>query len=192
MKKYLFLRFGVLGILTFLGLFIYFYRNSGRFRQSIISAFVALTVFFSGLPTARAAGEADAFTTPNQQHHSRPQKQGFFGSKSNNDGSGPGKPNGNDSNNDDGDDGSSPKYPKRESIEETQRHLFNIDEQINKLEEVTDSDSETEENECQIKSPGKFEVDFDFELDKNGNPTLIIPMKDGSIRRIEFDQTRDK
>ena len=39
----------------------------------------------------------------------------------------------NDSNNDDGDDGSNPKYPKRESIEETQRHLFNIDEQINKL-----------------------------------------------------------
>ena len=186
-------KLGLVGILTFLVLFVYFYKTSGKFRQSVLAAFVAVTVVFGLLSSQPAqAGEADAFTTPNQQHHSRPQKQGFFGSKSNNDGSGPGKPNGNDSNNDDGDDGSSPKYPKRESIEETQRHLFNIDEQINKLEEVTDSDSETEEKECQIKSPGKFEVDFDFELDENGNPTLIIPMKDGSIRRIEFDQTRDK
>lgn len=37
-----------------------------------------------------------------------------------------------------------------------------------------------------------MEVDFDFELDKNGNPTLTIRMKDGGIRRIEFDQTRHK
>ena len=54
---------------------------------------------------------------------------------------------------------------------------------INKLEEVKDSDSETGENQCQIKLPGKFEVDF--ELDENGNPTFIIPMKDG-IMKIYF------
>ena len=75
-------------------------------------------------------------------------------------------------------------------MEETQIHLSNIDELTHKLEEVTDPyDSETEENQC---PPGKFEVDFNFELDENENPTLIIPMKDDSIRRIEFDQTRDK
>jgi hypothetical protein len=188
LKKYL-VTFGLLGTLTFLGLFVYFYKTSGKFRQSIIAAFAAAIFFFSGLTPARGAGEADAFT-PQPQHQSRPShRSGFFSGRSNNDGSGPGKPNGDDS---DGNDGGIPKYPKTESIEETQIHLSNIDEQINKLEEVTDSDSEIEENQCQIKPPGKFEVDFDFELDENGNPTLIIPMKDGSIRRIEFDQTRDK
>jgi len=53
--------FGLLGTLTFLGLFFY----------------------FSGLPPAHSAGEADAFTTQNQPHQSRPQKrQGIFGRKS--------------------------------------------------------------------------------------------------------------
>jgi hypothetical protein len=50
------LRFGLLGTLTFLGLFIYFYKTSGKFRKSIIAAFAAATFFFSGLTTARAAG----------------------------------------------------------------------------------------------------------------------------------------
>jgi len=188
LKKYL-LRFGLVGALTFLGLFIYFYKTSGKFRQSIITAFVI--VFFSSQQPAHSAGEADAaFTQQNQPHQSRSShRSGFFSGRSSNDGSGPGKPNDDGS---DGDDGGIPKYPKTESIEETESHLSTIDEQINELEEVTDSDSETEEDQCQIKPPGKFEVDFDFELDENGNPTLIIPMKDGSIRRIEFDQTRDK
>ena len=144
------LRFGLLGTLTFLGLFIYFYKTSGKFRQSIISAFAALTVIFSSQQPAHSAGQADAFTQQNQQHQSRPKNQGIFSRKSNNDGPGPGKPNGNGS---DGDDGGIPKYPKAESIEETQRHLSNIDEQIHKLEEVTDSDSETEENQCPIDQP---------------------------------------
>ena len=61
-SKYL-LRFGLLGTLTFLGLFIYFYKTSGKFRKSIIAAFAAATFFFLGLTTARAAGEADAFTS---------------------------------------------------------------------------------------------------------------------------------
>ena len=29
-------------------------------------------------------------------------------------------------------------------------------------------------------------------MDKNGNPILIISIKDGTIRRIDFDQTRNK
>ena len=86
------LRFGLLGTLTFLGLFIYFYKTSGKFRKSIIAAFAAATFFFSGLTTARAAGEADAFT-PQPQHQSRPShRSGFFSGRSSNDGSGPGKP----------------------------------------------------------------------------------------------------
>lgn len=189
LKKYL-IRFGLVGALTFLVFFVYFYKTSGKFRQSIISAFVALTVFFSSQQPAHAAGQADAFTPQNQPHQSRPShRSGLFSDRSSNDGSGPGKPNGDGSN---GDDGGIPKYPRTESIEETQRHISNITEQINKLEEIKDSDSETEENQCQIKPLGKFDFDFNFELDENGNPTLIIPMKDGSIRRIEFDQTRDK
>jgi hypothetical protein len=41
------LRFGLLGTLTFLGFFIYFYKTSGKFRQSIIAAFAAMQVSFS-------------------------------------------------------------------------------------------------------------------------------------------------
>ena len=156
MKKYL-IKFGLLGPLTFLGLFlglfVYFYKTSGKFRQSIISAFVALTVLFSTLQAAHSAGEADAFTQQNRQHQSRPQNKGIFSRKSHNDGPGPGKPNGNGS---DGDDGGIPKYPKTESIEETESHLSNIDEQIHQLEEVTDSDSETKEDECRLESKAGF------------------------------------
>src|SRR5687767_10720740 len=152
MKKYL-IRLGLVGTLSFLVLFVYFYRSSGKFRKSIIAAFVTVSFYFSGLKPARSASQADAFTPRNPQHQSRPQKEGFFSRKPNNDGSGPGKPNGDSSG---GDDGGIPKYPKTESIEETQRHLYNIDEQIKKLEEVTDSDSETEENECRLKSKAGF------------------------------------
>ena len=81
-------------LLTFLGLSIYFYKSSGKFRKSIIAAFVAVSFYFSGLKPAHSAGEADAFTPQNQQHQSRPQKEGIFSRKSNNDGPGPGKPNG--------------------------------------------------------------------------------------------------
>jgi hypothetical protein len=152
MKKYL-IRLGLVGTLSFLVLFVYFYKTSGNFRRSIISAFVVLTVFFSSQQAAHSDGQADAFTLQNQQHQSRPPNKGFFSHTSNNDGPGPGKPNGNGS---DGDDGGIPKYPKTESIEETERHLYNIDEQIKKLEEVTDSDSESEENECRLKSKAGF------------------------------------
>jgi hypothetical protein len=147
------IRLGLVGTLNFLVFFVYFYKTSGKFRQSIISAFVALTVFFSSQQAAHSAGQADAFTQQNQQHQRRAQNNGIFSRKSNNDGPGPGKPNGNGS---DGDDGGIPNYPQSESVEETQRHLSNIDEQINKLEEVTDSDSETEEDECRLESKAGF------------------------------------
>jgi hypothetical protein len=128
----------------------------------MIAAFAAGTIFLSGLPTARAAGEADAFT-PEPQHQSRPiHRSGFFSSKSSNDGSGPGKPNGNDSN---GDDGGIPKYPKRQSIQETRQHLNFINQQINKLEEVTDSDSEIE---CESAEQSQESESFTDEQNKAG------------------------
>lgn len=68
------------------------------------------------------------------------------------------------------------------------REVNNISNNYSNL--ITDSDSETEDNQCQIKPPGKFKVDF--ELDKNENLILIIPMKDSSIRPIEFNQTREE
>lgn len=166
MKNYL-IRLGLVGTLIFLVLFFYFYKSSGKFRQSIVSAFVVLTFFFSSQQGAHSAGEADAFTLQNQ-HQRRPPTKGFFSHKSNNDGPGPGKPNGNGS---DGDDDGIPRYPKTESIEETQTHLDNIDQQIKKLEEVTDSDSETEENECRVKSKAGFKElpdgkNFVYDLDQ--------------------------
>ena len=103
MKKYL---IGIFGPLIFLTWFVSFYKTSGKFRQSMTSAFVAMTIYFSVISPAHSAGagQADAFTQQNQQHQSRPQRhRGIFGRKSNNDGSG-------------GDDDSVPKYPQPESV----------------------------------------------------------------------------
>lgn len=147
-------------MLTFFGLFIYFYRNSGKFRKSIIAAFVAVSFYFSALKPADAAGSADAFTPQNQQHQSRPQQKGIFSRKSNNDGPGPGKPNGDGSG---GDDGGFTNYPKSESVEETQKRVEWMQEQVRKLEEETDSESEieteSEEDQCdQQKKAGINEL----------------------------------
>ena len=143
MKKYL-VTFGLLGTLTFLGLFIYFYKTSGKFRKSIIAAFASATFFFSGLTTARAAGEADAFT-PQPQHQSRPShRSGFFSGRSSNDGSGPGKPDnfGSDS----GGDGL-PQFPQTESVEKTEERVKNIETLIRRMEESSDTENECESAE---------------------------------------------
>ena len=72
--------------ITFIGLFIYFYRSSGKFRNSIMAAFVAASFYFSSLKPAHSVSQADAFTPQNPQHRSRPQKEGIFSGKSNNGG----------------------------------------------------------------------------------------------------------
>ena len=128
-------------------MFVYFYKTSGKFRQSIIAAFVAVTFYFSDLKPAHSAGQADAFTPQNQQHQSRPQNQGIFSRKSNNDGPGPGKPNGNGSG---GNDDSVPKYPQPESVEKTQERVDRITEQTRRLKEVTETDDESEK-QCSIE-----------------------------------------
>lgn len=118
-------------------MFFYLYKTSGKFRQSIIAAFMAATVYSSGLTPAHSAGEADAaFTQKNPQHQSRPESdRGIFGRKSNNDGSG-----GNEL----------PQFPQPESVEGTQERVDRINEHLRRMKEVSDSDTESEEDQCRI------------------------------------------
>ena len=154
------LRFGLLGTLTFLVLFIYFYKTSGKFRQSVVAAFVAGTVGFGLLSSQAAqAGEADAFTTPNQQHHSRPQRTGIFSGKSSNDGSGPGKP-------DDSDSSSNglPEFPQTESVEKTEKRVERIDDYLGQMSELTDSSTESESEDDFAEYPSAVTVKEALEL----------------------------
>jgi hypothetical protein len=59
-------------------------------------------------------------------------------------GSGPGKPNDDGS---EGDGGGIPNYPKRESVKKTEERLHGMDEKLRRMKEVSDSDSD-EEDEC--------------------------------------------
>ena len=78
MKK-ITIKFGVIAIITFFVFFAYFYKNSGKFRKSSISAFMAITVILSiPRPVRSGQAEVDAFTQQSQQHRNRPQKQGIF------------------------------------------------------------------------------------------------------------------
>ena len=150
MKKYL-IKFGLLGSLTFLAFFVYFYKTSGKFRQSIRAAFAAMTIYFSILSPAHSAGEADAaFTQQNQPHQSRPQHpRGIFGRKSNNDGPGPGKNDGSGGDDDSG----MPKFPQTESVEKTEERVERIDDHLRQMNEVSDSGTESEsEDECRARS----------------------------------------
>ena len=151
LKKYL-IRFGLVGTFTFLSLFIYFYKTSGKFRQSIITAFVI--VFFSSQQPAYSAGEADAFTTQ-QQHQSRPQSTKISNVKSTNNGSGPEKPD--DFNSDSGSNGF-PQYPQRESVEKTEKRIQRIDEYLRQMNEVTDSSTESESEDDFAKYPSVVTV----------------------------------
>ena len=159
MKNYL-LRFGLVGTLTFLVLFVYYYKTSGKFRQSVLAACVAVTV---GLLSSQAAqaGEADAFT-PQPQHQSRPQKgQGIFGRNPNNDGSGPGKPDdfGSDSDRD-----GLPQFPQTESVEKTEERFERIDDHLRKMSEVSDSGTESESEDDFAEYPSAVTVKEALEL----------------------------
>jgi len=112
-----------------------------------------VSFYFSVLSPAHSASGADAFTQQNQQHQSRPQHhRGIFGRKSNNDGSGPGKPNDDGSG---GNDDSVPKYPQPESVEGTQERVERINEHLCRMNEVSDSDTESEEDQCPIDQQNK-------------------------------------
>ena len=118
----------------------------------------AATVLSSGLTTARAAGEADAFT-PQPQHQSRPShRSGFFSGRSSNDGSGPGKPDdfGSDSDRD-----GLPQFPQTESVEKTEERVKRIDDHLRQMSEVSDSGTESEsEDECRARSINTNSPDY--------------------------------
>jgi hypothetical protein len=143
----------LIGILTFLSLFVYFYKTSGKFRKSICAALVAAFVLASGPLESEAKG-ADAFTPQQQNTHSQRHKSFSSGAakKPSNNNNGPGKPSSGGDDND-----GIPEYPKVESVEETQKHLENIDEYIRRMEES--SNSESEEDQCPIHEQNKAGID---------------------------------
>jgi hypothetical protein len=127
--------------LSFLGLFFYFYKNSRKFRKSIASSLLAALVLFSWSLESQSKS-ADPFTPQDQ---SRPYKRpGFFsGSSKNNDPGGNGEG---------GDDKGIPKYSQPESVEQTTDRIQRMHEQNVRLEEVTDSQSESECESTQNKA----------------------------------------
>ena len=137
-------------LLTFLGLFIYSYKRSRKFRKSIASALFAALVIVSW-PAQSTAKGVHGFSTPES---SRPAKRsGFFSGKSDTNGPGkPGKPDGGD-----GDDGEKPQYTTPESVEETKERVEWVQKQVRQLEEETDSESESE-----CGSAERFQVDESY------------------------------
>jgi len=130
-------------------------------------------IFGFRLPVSAANNNnnmADAFS-PQALQQSRvvPTNRGFFSNPQNQDsGSGPGKPNDNES----GEDNVAlPKFPKIQSVEEIQTYPHHIDESIKQLEKITDSESESSESEVKFEEPqctdklsGNVKVDSEFDL----------------------------
>jgi len=61
-------------------------------------------------------------------------------------------------------------------------------------DKAQENDSSISEEEENIKQPGKLEVDFPYEYDSNGDPTLLVPnpakaRTKREYNRVEFDQT---
>lgn len=105
------LKFGIIGTLTFLCLFAFFYIRSGKFRMSLIAAFASLGFYF-GVPQEPAqAAKADALQPYQQTIRTLRRQGGLFGGKSVQDGSNPGQPDGGGAP-DDGDDSESESIPK--------------------------------------------------------------------------------
>lgn len=140
MRKYV-LRFGLFRTLTFLVLCIYFYKTSGNFRKSIITALISTIIFFSN--SGCQAAEVDPFT-PQVQYQTRPSRHSNIFSGRSSSGSGPGKPDNFDSESDEND---LSQFPKTESVEKTEGRIEKIDEYIRQISEMTNSDTESE-NEC--------------------------------------------
>ena len=131
----------------------------------MIAAFVAVTFFLSGLTTAHAVGEVDAFTTQ-PQHQRRPShRSGFLSGTSNNDSSGPGKPD------DFGYDSYRhclPQFHQTESVQKTEERVERINDHLRQISEKSDSGPESEnEDECRARSintnsPHYSETTLDF------------------------------
>ena len=142
----------IINLLAFLVMFVYFYKNSRKFRVGFLSSLVAAGLGILSPPPAHSEGNVDAFTQPNQPHTSRIQKRkGIFSHKSNNPESGTGKPNLNDGGSGGDDDDLSgdelSQFPETESVQKTKERVENIETLTRRMEESSDSESETED-EC--------------------------------------------
>ena len=155
MRKRL-LTFGIVGTLMFLGYFFYNFRKSRRFRQSILSAWVAVSIGLTSISPAHAGtGEADAFPSNSVPQRNRPrQNSNVFGGPDGSGGSGSENPDDSGSN---GGDDLPQQFPKPESVEQTEERVRNLDAFIRELEE---SESSATESECEFSK--QLQVDESY------------------------------
>jgi hypothetical protein len=133
--------------LTFLSVFIYLYRSSGKFRKSIASALFAALVTLSWPAQSNAKG-VHGFTPVEQSRPAR--RPGSFSGQSNK--NVPGNGNGGDDDN-----GGKPQYTAPESVQDTNERVERIKEYVRQLEKETDSESEIEtESECRLENKAGF------------------------------------
>lgn len=131
-------KFPIVGIVTFISLFIYFYLKSGKFRKSITTA-ILIGFILSSWPSE---SRAESFSLPQHQVNRRRLSPGLNGAKNNN----LGKPNnGGPGGDDNGDDGL-PQCPKTESLQDTEQRLEDIEELLRQMDESSDS----EEEQCKV------------------------------------------
>lgn len=126
-------------------------EDDQRVAKNRIKVLMLLAIWFGALAPAHSAGNADAFTPQNNLYRSRTQKrQGAFGRKSDNGASS--NPSVGDDNNGSGDDGNIPQYPQTKSVEETQERIERMNEYLRLMNEVSDSDTdiENEKNQCKV------------------------------------------
>lgn len=150
MKKYR-IKFGLIGSLAVLGLFIYFYKTSGKFRQSIIAAFAAITFYFSGPKPAKAKEADAAFIQQTQQQNTRVQKNQELFNKAVAE---PGKTD-NSGSNAAGE--GMPEFPKTESVDKTENWVETIETLIGEMEEISDSEESDSETEDRCPNPDSQE-----------------------------------
>jgi len=167
-------KFSILGLILFLSSFLYFYRESGKFRQSIKAAIVA-TFILSSCPSESRAKGVDGFTPQPPQHQSSRKALSSGASSSN----GPGKPNNGGPGGGGDDDNGLPQYPHVESVEETQHRLDRLEESLRKMEESSDSESEEEQCEAEEKTTKIGTAVVKVNSDKKGNPIVTIEKKNG-------------
>ena len=118
------LSFGVVALIAFFGIVVYLYRKSGKFRQSVLVAFLFVLQFFGPGAISRAHGsDAEAFTTPpaSRGRQLGNSDAGYFarGKRGSDSGSGPEKPNNNSKKNNELPD----SCPNPESVDATQNRF---------------------------------------------------------------------
>lgn len=174
----------IIGILTFVTLFLYYYKTSKNFRKSIWAAFMAVFILTSEPFNAEGKG-VDGFTP--EQRINNPRKENFSSWATKN-------PHKNGSGNGDGSDGSDdgsgnalPEYCPPQSVKETKEHVENIAKYTQQIEESSDDESKKEENEEECEAEKKT-VSIDIVNNK-----LVLRLNRGKYSTtIEENQLRKK